>query len=403
MARSPYLLFKRETQKKTLYYVKIWLPAEGKYTTAKSCAVLAEELGIDRGEWPPTAKAGARYIADRWLAVRGSMSRKNNPLLGEYCRDFWTWETSQYIKSKIERGQSIGRSHCNNSKYRIETYIMPRTEGVYLRSVTAQFLDNLLLQLRQELPKQSSKSINMIMSAVCSPIREAHRLGQIDKNPALNFRGLANNPRRRGILSTDEIKRLFSTPWDYEWHRLAAAVGLYCGARLGEILALTTDDLDSDFQGLPVIWIRKSWNFIEKRQKSTKTGNIRVVPVNETLRDDLFGLARSNPHDNRLVFWGAGPEAPLTERMAEHGFLLQLKKIGIGEKERKERNIVFHSLRHSFNSYLRGKVPDSVLRLATGHADPGMTENYSHLTGEKLAEIRLAVEENIIFSGTKRY
>jgi hypothetical protein len=50
VARSSYLLFKRETQKKTLYYVKIWLPADGKYTTAKSCSVIADTLGIDRKE-----------------------------------------------------------------------------------------------------------------------------------------------------------------------------------------------------------------------------------------------------------------------------------------------------------------------------------------------------------------
>jgi hypothetical protein len=253
MARSSYLLFKRKTQKKTLYYVKVWLPAEGKYTTAKSCGIIADLLGIDRKEWPPTAKAGAKHIAEAWLVVRGGVSRKCDPFLWEHCLDFWDWDKSAYVKGKLERGQQIGRHHCASSYYRIKEYVKPRTQGLHLSEITAATLDALQLQLKQELPKQSAKSINMIMAAVTSPIREAYRLGQIPRNPAQNFRGLANNSRRRGILSAGEMQKMFDLPWEFESHRLTVAVGFFTGARLGEILALNTGDLDLDFQGLPVV------------------------------------------------------------------------------------------------------------------------------------------------------
>jgi len=395
MARSPYLLFKRVLSRKIIYYCKIWQPAQGKYTTAKSCAVLAEELGVDGKAWPPSAKAGARHIAEAWLAARGGVSRKNDPLLWEYCRDFWTWETSGYIRGKLERGQQIGRSHANNSKYRITEYIQPRTQGIHLREVTAETLDRLQLQLRKELPKQSAKSINMMMSAVTTAIREAYRLGQIPQNPAHKFRALANNSKQRGILSTAEILKLFETPWDFESYRMAAAVGFCTGARLGEILALTAGDLDVDFEGLPVVWIRKSWSFIEG-QKPTKTGNVRVVPISAALRDDLIKLAAGNPHGNGLIFWGPGADKPLTARMTEHGFNKQLEKIGIDEAARKTRALSFHSTRHIFNSTLRGKVDDGTLRLATGHADPQMTDHYDHLTDTRLKDIRKAQAKNIL-------
>jgi integrase len=396
VARSSFLLFKRETQKKTLYYVKVWLPAEGKYATAKSCSVIADLLGIDRKEWPPTARAGARHIAEAWIAARGGVGRKNDPLLWEYCANFWDWETSEYIKGKLERGQSIGRSHCANSAYRIKEYIRPRTQGLHLSEVTAAALDSLQLLLKQDLPKQSAKSVNMIMSAVTTPIREAYRLGKIPRNPAQNFRGLASNPKRRGILSAAEIQRLFGLPWEFESHRLAAAVAFYTGARLGEVQALTVDDLDVDFEGLPVVWIKKSFSPFAGI-KSTKTGNVRVVPISAALRDDLLRLAAGNPHGNGFIFWGPEPDKPMTARVIEWGFCKQLHKIGIDEKTRKAKGICFHSARHNFNSTLRGSIPDETLRLATGHADPHMSDVYDHLTDARLKKLREAQERNLIF------
>jgi integrase len=396
MARSSYLLFKRKTQKKTLYYVKVWLPAEGKYTVAKSCGIIADLLGIDRKEWSPSAKAGAKHIAEAWLTARGGVSRKNDPLLHDYCLNFWDWDKSVYVRGKLERGQQIGRHHCESSYYRIREYVKPRTQGLYLSEVTATTLDALQLQLKKELPKQSAKSINMIMAAVTSPIREAYRLGQIPHNPALNFRGLANNSKRRGILSASEMRKMFELPWEFESHRLAVAMGFFTGARLGEILALNAGDLDEDFEGLPVVWIRKSWSFIEGRVKGTKTGNIRVVPISATLRDDLLRLAADNPHGNEFIFWGPDESKPLSAKVIERAFCNQLHKIGIDENVRKEKGICFHSTRHAFNSALRGKIPDEILRLATGHTDPHMTDLYDHLTDERLKEIREAQEKNIV-------
>jgi len=395
MARSVYLLFKRPSKKKFLYYVKIWQPAEGRYTVAKSCAVIADTLGIDRKTWPPSSKAGARYIADAWLSAIGGVSRKNDPLLWEYCLSFWDWDKSEYIKGKLERGQQIGRVHCANSHYRIKEYVQPRTQGLYLSQVTAGILDSLQLRLKRELPKQSGKSLNMIMAAINTPLREAYRLELIPRNPAKKFRGLTACAKRRGILSAAEIKQMFELPWEFEEHRLAVAVAFCTGARLGEILALDTGDLDADFQGLPVVWIRKSWSAV-MGMKGTKTGNVRVVPISAALRDDLLAFAKENPHDNGFIFWGLDADKPVTARVIEWGFCKQLHKIGINEKQRKEKGLCFHSLRHGFNSTLRGSIADETLRLATGHADPKMTDHYDHLTDKRLSDIRQAQEKNIL-------
>jgi hypothetical protein len=72
MARSSFLLFKRPAKvpSRKIYYLKIWLPKERGYTVPKSVGVLADELGIDTGAWPPYTKAGAKHIADEWMKFR---------------------------------------------------------------------------------------------------------------------------------------------------------------------------------------------------------------------------------------------------------------------------------------------------------------------------------------------
>lgn len=57
---------------------------------------------------------------------------------------------------------------------------------------------------------------------------------------------------------------------------------------------------------------------------------------------------------------------------------------GITEKARKERNVNFHSLRHTFNSAMRGKINDKSLRAIVGHESEAMSNLYTHETEEEV-------------------
>jgi hypothetical protein len=108
-----------------MYYIRIWRPDERTYTVMKSAAVIAETLGIDIAAWPPSTKTGARYIASEWLKAGGKVNRKNDPLLVDYCLEFWDWEKSDYIQGKLARGRHLGRHWCHDSQVRIKKYIKP--------------------------------------------------------------------------------------------------------------------------------------------------------------------------------------------------------------------------------------------------------------------------------------
>lgn len=394
MARSPFSLLKRHysSSRGYVYYLRRWLPSEKRYGVAKSASVIAEELGVDTEEWPPSSKAGAKHIAELWLSSTGNGSSPNK-YVWEYCLEFWDWDNSNYIQGKIAREQRIGRSYCNTSFKWIETYIKTRIPFLKLSQVIASDLDSLQLRLKNE-TELSPKTINNIMSAVNTPLREAFRLGKIHKNPAVNFRDLPENTKRKGFLKPNEVESLFIHPWENDHVRISVKTVHFGGLRLGEVLALSINCIESDFEGKPVLWIRNSYS-IKEGIKSTKNGNERVVPINEELKNDLLELFAKNPYGNDFIFWGTEPDKPFSHKRIEGGFYRQLKKIGIDDKERKERNITVHSFRHAFNSTLRGSIPDATLRLATGHYDPEMTELYDHLTDERLADIRKAQEEKI--------
>jgi len=396
MARSSFLLFKRPVVKafsKKLYYLKIWLPKEHCYTIPKSTSVLAEELGIDTELWPPSTKAGAKHIAEEWMKIRGNVNRRNNPLLWEYCFEFWDWENSEYVRGKLERGQQIGKHHCHDSQYRIKEHIKKRIPGLYLHEVTADDLDCLQLRIKNE-TKLSEKTVNCTMAAVITPIREAYRKGKIQRDPSINFRNLSEKPKKRGIFSVDESRKLFSMPWGSEHGRLAALTAYSTGARFGEVLALSRDDITEDFESKPVLLIHKSWSRYAGK-KSTKTGINKTVPISEKLCVDLLNLAEQNPHKNEFIFWGTESDKPITQRIIERALCRQIRKIGIDEKTRKSRNISFHSLRHNINSRLRGEIPDSTLRFLMGHVDPESTNTYDHLTDKRLSEVRKSIEKNL--------
>jgi site-specific recombinase XerD len=78
-----------------------------------------------------------------------------------------------------------------------------------------------------------------------------------------------------------------------------------------------------------------------------------------------------------------------------------MKAIGINEKSRSERNINFHSLRHYYVTYMRGKVADKLLQTVVGHQNAETTDLYTHETEEKLLEVG-KVSSKIVTFFTKK-
>ncbi len=196
---------------------------------------------------------------------------------------------------------------------------------------------------------------------------------------------LAEAVRECGILSIEEVRTLFLTPWPDPMHQAINLLSATTGMRLGECLGLKGEDIHDDY-----IHICHNYQHADG-VKAPKWGSIRDVPLPVMTHRALEALASTNPHGNGFIFWSRDPKRPMSSRTAINGLIAALKRIGISNEERMRRGIHFHSWRHWYNSMLRGRVEDHALRALTGHKAEAMTERYSHVTEEQRAAVlRLA-------------
>ena len=91
---------------------------------------------------------------------------------------------------------------------------------------------------------------------------------------------------------------------------------------------------------------------------------------------------------NGFLFSVNNGRTPIDHKMVYRHFWHALSKIGINNELRKERNVSFHSYRHTFNTMLlEAGVHPETIRLITGHSAINMTARYSHIQLSNMPEI----------------
>ncbi len=405
MARKPVSVFKRPSTKKGQfrYYLKVWDENRGVYTSPRSATAIATELDLDEKKYPPTSRTGALLIGQELLKRGGKLTKKNDPLLADFCADFWNWDTSAYIQGRIERGLRIGKEHAGHCASYVKNYIRPAFPALKVSAVRPYMLESFMLSLKKT-NKIGNRSINAIMDAIKTPLKEATRLGLILSNPAATLQKLSESSREKGIPTEKELLAILSQPLDQRI-KCAILLGAGCALRLGEIQALKIEKIEGN-----ALKVDSSWSKVDGL-KCTKTGKVRIVPLPAIIKTALENLAKLNPHGtDGFLIYGTNPDAPLDCRAIARGFDNALIRVSLGDefgkatKVRKKetlaiwksRNITFHSLRHFANSRLRGAVPDETLRKLTGHTTETMTEHYDHTTAADLKILAEAQESRIL-------
>lgn len=423
MARKPVIVCKRPTAEgRTVYYVQLWNAEAGKYSTKRAAAAVAMELGLDPKAFPPTSRTGAALIGAELLKRGGSLTRKDDPSLADYCAEFWDWEKSEYVARQLADGKRIGREHCQHNAAYIENHIRPAFGKVKLSAIKRHMLETFKMKLKQG-TALGNNSINAIMLSIATPLHEAARREEIARDPAASIRKLGKDTQEKGIPTETEMRSLLALPDLDLRFRCAILLGAACGLRIGEIQALRLVDI-----GEATLTVRHNWARLTGL-KCPKSGHARTVPLPSIVRGFLRTLAAANPYGPAgFIFYGTLADAPLDVRQLERGFDRALVQAvtGVdyeprayrskgetlaGYKARtaaarkirtdaaaaiKARNITFHSLRHWSNARLRGAVSDEKLRLLTGHSSEAMTDHYDHATARDLADLALAQEDRLL-------
>lgn len=403
------------------YYARYYDKMLRRNVATKSVNILASELGynVHRKISEQNARAIAIKALDSGLVGLPSA----NIRFDKYLRDFWTWDTSNYIKERNEASpNSIGRDHADNMLTCVEKHVIPiLPDGIKLSQVTSLILkDTLLSYLMNEGKELAAATKNKIISSIRKPCEEALKNNLIINDPTSLLPHFTDTTKKKpGLLTDDEVKKLLSTlseNMEKELEKsddkkdlrstrqfLLVSMAFLTGERPGEIRALTTDNIEI-LDDSAIIHVKEAISRGGER-KLPKNRRERENAIPLKLANLLIKLASLCPiPDNKIVFWSnTKPMQPIGSSHARELFYDALESIGIGEEEREERNIILYGARHYFNNTMRFILNGEELRDWMGHRDIRMTDNYSQSAKKSTLNVKEKVTENIssIFEESK--
>jgi integrase len=238
----------------------------------------------------------------------------------------------------------------------LKSHSKPATVVSYKNTAkeTSHFLGNPFIQdvqvsditrLQEHLSKKNSpRTVDNKMAVLRTLFGFAKTQGYyFAENPAKDRKIMSQKDRDKtgfGIFEKEEIKKIFSSDFmnkaraedkDYFW---TLVLGLYSGARVGEITGLTKKQFKVSEGGV---------NYITISDSKTKAG-IRKIPLSQQIFDDglkdfIEGKERVFKYPERL---GKGSGNAVGKKFKRH-----LEEVGIDRDK-----LVFHSLRKFLNDYL---------------------------------------------------
>jgi integrase len=215
----------------------------------------------------------------------------------------------------------------------------------------------------------------------------------IKSNPCLLVQKLKHEGRKIEILTPAEVKALFPARWSDVWdnytcyviNKLAACTGM----RIGEIMGLRSEFVHEGYLEVCRQYSQTAG------YSDVKTHKPRNIPISKIVEDDLRELIKINGEGFVFVL-KQNAQKPLCRTTVIESFFKALEAIGIKEKERKRRNLTFHSWRHFFNTtLLMANVTDTKVMAITGHVTEKMKEHYTHFDTTAFSEVT-AVQESLM-------
>lgn len=221
----------------------------------------------------------------------------------------------------------------------------------------------------------ASSTVNTIITVIQSSLKTAVLSGYIEKNVAESVRRPKIKSKEIECFTVAEQKKMESAAlYDKRTKMAGIVLCLYTGLRIGELLALTWEDVDLK-SGL--IAVNKACHDkIEKNGTARivelpKTpSSKRIIPVPKQLLPVLRQLKKTGKYETVI----SSPEGkPIAIRSYQRSFSLFLKKLGIAHKG-------FHSLRHTFATRaLECGMDVKTLSEILGHKNAAITLNrYVH-------------------------
>lgn len=269
-----------------------------------------------------------------------------------------------------------------------QIHILPYLGDIELTDLTPFVLQKFITGLTENGNKRTGKGLSpnfvkTILSIVQNSLKTAHLVGYLPEYSANKIKRPKPKEKQVECFSAWEQKKieeaaLFAKKDKYRGIILC----LYTGLRIGELLALTWNDIDFEKSILSVTKTCHDGNENGKYIRiidTPKTENSRrQIPLSKTLVKMLKEMKKKS----KCEFVIANGEKPVFIRSYQRMFELLLKKLKLSHKG-------FHSLRHTFATRaLECGMDVKSLSEILGHKNAMITLNrYAHSLWEHKAEM----------------
>ena len=242
------------------------------------------------------------------------------------------WERWLAYRSVSPRPLRLSTLADYRSAYR--RHLAPRLATTPLTAIDGATVAALVVELAGDgvAPKR--------LSNVLVPLRAClswhHRLGLLERDPSGWFDAAAPAADERRVLSIAEVERLVAAvPRPY---RVLVATAAWTGMRLGELRALTWEDVDLERR---LITVDKT-AYRQHVQHGTKNGQVRIVPIPPHLARELADWRSARPAAAAdTVFCGVRGTAIDGDDFRRRVFAPALARAGLDPHTR------IHDLRHT--------------------------------------------------------
>ncbi|MCD1655205.1 tyrosine-type recombinase/integrase [Treponema zuelzerae] len=356
---STFIVLKRRNTKGKQYYQVRFKDESGNTIKSKSYPEAKTKLQAMR-----LAEADLHH---------GIIPSSSDPLALQYCSEFWS-ENSPYFKSRKLKGKALSESYRYTGVYGLK-HFEEFLRDKRMSEISPIELDAFADKLAETGLK--GRSINLGLAAIKRPMAVFCKKKGIP-DPLLSVESHEETPKERGVITVDELSRVVSYNDDYR-AKAIFLLGALGGLRRGEVRGLHVDDIDFE-KG--IIHVRHNFVNTKEGLKAPKCDSIRSVPVPSILIETLKTVVSLYPTGIYAVPNLVDSEKPCDVVTINRAFTRILKFLGITEDERKNRNLVYHGLRHTFVTLAQSTgLPDFIVARLSGHKTLDMVRRYTNAEG----------------------
>jgi len=363
MRKKKFFIFpKTLANGKTLYYYSCY-DDKGKrrqFSTRKEDEIEATELVLERYR-------------------NGTLIQNTNLTFDTYAYNFFDYD-GRYVQNRIHRGYSYSKSCCDKNNSIINKRAIPFFGTRPLNMITSRDIEDWIMVEKKT--GLSNTTINRRIKTLRLIFNEAYRLQDIKFNPFDAIKLFYDDTKSKGIYTEEEINKLFKEKesvniWKNKTTYLFNYLAVLTGMRLGELQALRVEDISPNS-----IKVTHSYDAMYGI-KETKTGESREIPISHEVYKELISMLMWRK--NGYVFSLDNGLKPINRSYIYNHYYSAMSKIDLSREKLTNRNLSFHSYRHTFASILANKnVPELFIRKLTGHASKQVFNGYTHIQIEQL-------------------